>query len=467
MQCDLRVPCCGQCWRAGVICTGYRDPHQLRIQNESESTRAKALCKKPVPTNKQHSLPLSLDSQARDAFFAYHVTGTSRTWDFLQPFYYPSESPEHLTLAIDAVSLAYLSQHLLSGAALVAARHRYSAALRKTTEALQCPNVAAKNTTLLTTLLLDLFEKIINNQPRVIKSWTGHVRGALALVQLRGLGQFQDPVSIRVLARLSTNVLISCVATGSAVPKELRELRAYIAKFLDASDPKWRLMDLMEEYIDLQADIRRSLLSTSIAVQKSLELDGKYAALALNIPLAWQPKTAFVQYPSDRIFEQHFDTYGDRHITQPLNVLRLIRIILNEFIITHCISAGESILLIQASTQNIEMMAKGICASVPQYVDCLGAAREKYPRLTSAHDHVHSPNQNLDSYTLIYPLYIAARSEYCPAGLKAWIVKELHHIGSHFSTRNSELVAQILEDGTSCENPWAVYAMLGGYAFAA
>jgi hypothetical protein len=47
------------------------------------------------------------------------------------------------------------------------------------------------------------------------------------------------------------------------------------------------------------------------------------------------------------------------------------------------------------------------------------------------------------------------------------VIKELHYIGSHFSIRNAELVARMLEDGTGEANPWAVYAMLGGYAFAA
>ena len=450
-----------------MICTGYRDPHMLRIKNESESTRNKALAKQLSSVHKPQSLSLSLDAQARDAFFTYHVTGTLRTWDFLQPFYNPADSPEYLTLAIDAVSLAYLSQRLYSDGALLAARQRYIAALHLTSRALQCPDLAAKNTTLLATLLLDLFEKTINNQPQVIESWTGHMKGALALVELRGLDTFQDPTAIRVLIRLSTNVLISCVATQNPAPRELKELRAYVANLLDAKDPKWRLMDHMVEYTDLRADISRYHLSNSTAVQKILELDGKFAALALGLPLAWQPKTTMTGYASDRILEQHYDTYSDRHVTQSLNVLRLIRILLNEFILSHDLEVDSPLSLSHTAVNNIEMMVREICASIPQYVDCLGAARGTLHGNSTKSDHLHSPNQNFDCYTLIYPLYIAARSRYSPIHLKTWIIKELHYIGSHFSIRNAELVAQMLENGTDCENPWAVYAMLGGYAFAA
>ena len=450
-----------------MICTGYRDPHQLRIKNESDSIRKKALSKKTVPTPKPQSLSLSLDVQARDALFAYHVTGTSKTWDFLQPFYHPADSPQHLALAIDAVSLAYLSQQLYSDAALAAARQRYIAALRMTNQALQCPTGLAKDTTLLVTLLLDLFEKVIHNEPQFLQSWTGHIRGALALVDLRGLDTFQDPTSVRVLVRLSTNILISCVATGTPVPKELRELRAYVGKFLDATDPKWRLMDLMVEYIDLQADISRSYLSISAGVQRAFDLDEKYAALALDVPPAWQFKSTIVEHKSDRIFERHYDTYSDRHITQTLNVLRLIRIFLNEFILSHYVKVGETLLEAQIATENIDTMGKEICASAPQYVVCLDASRKASPINVSGHDHSHSPNQNFNCYTLIFPLYVAAHSKHCPTDLRTWVIKELHHIGEHFSIRNSELVAQMLENGTGSENPWAVYAMLGGYAFAA
>jgi len=449
-----------------VVCAGYRDPYQLRIKNESEAIRRKALSKESSPVHRPHSLSLSLDVQARDAFFAYYVTGTTKTWDFLKPFYHPTDSPEHLTLTIDAVSLAYLSHQLYSDAALIAARQRYIAALQMTNKALQCPKVATKNTTLLTTLLLDLFEKITNNEPRVIQSWSGHVKGSLALVELRGLDQFQDATTVRVLVRLSTNFLINCVATANPVPKELKELRGYTGKLLNADDPKWRLMDLMVEYIDLQAEISRSHLSVSNAVQKSRGLDKKYEALSLDVPPLWQYKTTLVDRTSERIFEHYYDIYGDRHITQTWNVLRLVRILLNEFILAHDLEVGATPMLAQTAIKNIEKMGRDICASMPQYVDCLGAARNKFPSSISEPHYTHSPNQNFDCYTLIFPLYVAARSRYSPINLKMWAIKELHHTGSHFSIRNAELVAQILESGKE-GNPWAIYAMLGGYAFAA
>lgn len=445
-----------------MACTGYRDTGQLRIRNESQAVRRKAVSRNapPFPLDPR-SLPLSLEWQARDAFFAYYVTGTSRTWDFLGQFYDQKQTPEHLKFSIDAVSLAYLAHSVYSDTAFVTARERYVSALRMTNKALQSPEVAAKDTTLLTSLLLDLFEKITNTEHRHEKAWTGHVHGALALVRLRGLDQFQDFSALRVLVRLSTNLLISCVVSETPVPDELIALRAYAAKHLNVGDPKWRLSGLMVHYANLRSDIRRGRLSIDDCIHISMELDAKLQALALDMPLSWQYKTTIVDGESESIYDRHLDSYPDRHTTQTWNVLRLVRILLHECVLEHCLSyagslTAEALLrLVRMANANIKTLACEICASAPQYVDCSSAA-----------DHLHSPSQYLDCYTLIFPLYVAARSRGSPNALNLWVIRRLQYIGSHFGIRNAALVGQILEQGADV-NPWTVYAMLGSYAFAA
>ena len=208
IKCDFSIPSCSPCIRAQAVCTGYRDTQQIRIRNETQAVRTKALLKY-AHTIGPRSLTPSLELRARDAFFAFHVTRVSRSWDFMARFYDSTLSPEHLTLSIDAVSLAYLSHQTSSDVALMTATEKYVSALRMTNRALQSPELATKDTTLLSALLLDLFEKITNTSSRHTKSWVGHVHGALALVKLRGLENFQDPSALRIMERLSNNLLIS------------------------------------------------------------------------------------------------------------------------------------------------------------------------------------------------------------------------------------------------------------------
>ena len=438
---------------------------------------------KNTPLFEPQSLPLSVELQARDAFFAYYITSTSKCWNFLQRYYHPTDSPDHLTLAIEAVSLAYLWHQVYSDAALVIARERYISALRMTNKTLKSPKEAAKDTTLLTSLLLDLFEKITGCERRNNKSWTSHINGALALVRLRGLEQFQDPSEFRVLVRLNNHYLISCIASCSPVPDELVAIRTYVEKRLNVQDHTLQLSTLMVQYAKLRSEFRRDVLFNDDSIGVFMELDSKIRVLDLDMPPSWQYSTTLLDHKSDRTFDLHFHSYPHRNICQARNILRVIRILLNESLIGYCSTSppsDKSLALIRVARDNIETLTGEICACVPQYVDCDGAARHRLPPSETSEfpdqiphymldcnpgraGHSHTPHHQADCYSLIFSLYTAGRSRAVP-DVRPWVIKQLHYIGSHFYIRNAEVVARILEREIDvC--PWEVYAMLGSYAF--
>ena len=82
-----------------------------------------------------------------------------------------------------------------------------------------------------------------------------HINGALALVDLREEPPQQDYTGIRLSARLSTNLLISCVSAKSPVPPALVKLRSDLEPFLNKEDPKWQLSGLVVKYADLKGAI--------------------------------------------------------------------------------------------------------------------------------------------------------------------------------------------------------------------
>ncbi|PVH72801.1 hypothetical protein DL98DRAFT_432563 [Cadophora sp. DSE1049] len=486
LKCDLQPLSCSSCIRARVICTGYRDTQKLRIRNETSEIRKKAIAHGArsergfnsslltSPGDVQH-FPLSLDFQAREAFFCFHVTEASKTWDFLVKFYNPVDAPEHLTKSIDAVSLAFLSHQRNSHAALASAREMYGNALRMTTTALQSLETAAKYTTVLSTLLLDMFEKITNLKSRHSDSWMSHVSGALALVNLQGLHYYKGNDVLRVLGRLSTNLLISCIAGERPIPGELIILRKYITEQLNASDGKSRLTDLMIEYGMLRTEIRKGCLSVAECMDKVMELDAKLNALSVNMPHQWRYRTTTVEGGSERVFCQRVDVYPGRHITQTWNVLRLVRISLNSSIAKYCLELqNPSISMcssIDVAHENINSLAHEICASMPQYLDCSSAARLELPKSKGnaslvGSGHLHSPSHTLDCYTTILPIFVAAYSQKPGSLVRSWCVEQLRYLSNHFGIRNAGSVGQILEHGMKVDL-WAVYAGLGSYAFVA
>lgn len=341
---------------------------------------------------------------------------------------------------------------------------KYILATRGLNRVLKCPEKAAHESTLLTSLILDLFEKITNSRSRTNQAWQSHMDGALALVQLRGLETFQEHSELEILVRLSGNYLSSCVVNGSPVSGALSTIHAHINQNLGCGDPKLQLAGLMLEYANLSSHIRKGIISGGDLIPEVVELDHKTKALDLQLPSRWQATTTKIDYKSERYFEPYFDFYSVPRVCRARNLLRVIRMLLNQSVIQHCpveLPPEKRSTILTIARGHIRALTLEICASVPQYMDCDSAARH---RLTTAgRYHFHTHTHELDIYSLIFPLYVAARSEAMP-NLRPWIIKQLHYMGSHFKIRNAEVAAEILERGRDVD-PWEVYALLGSYAF--
>ena len=290
-----------------------------------------------------------------------------------------------------------------------------------------------------------------------------HVNGALTLVKLRNDSQFRDATGLRLSLRLSTNLLISCVAANSPVPPSLANLRSQIEPFLNKDDPKWQLSGLVHKYADLRGVIGANDMPILEALKQAADLDREFVMLTESMPPDWEYMSVYPGAPSDGVFEQHFDTYKHHFITQTWNVMRVMRILLNDIIRTYWLNgaapSGENEPLPPYNTiqSTIDGLARDICASAPQYTK----------RTAAIHKRVEfSATEKLRCYTLIFPLYVAGMYASPDTKITLWIIQELQFMARKIGLRNADIVADILlrADGTS---PWDVYAILGSYAFAA
>jgi len=272
------------------------------------------------------------------------------------------------------------------------------------------------------------------------------------------------------------------------VPDEVNLIRAFIGKHLNIQRPAlntaWVFSGLMLEYAKLRSEIRTGVFSIEEYIRLSKMLDVKLQALDLEMPPSWQYSTTLLGHRSDRTLDFYFHSYSNPRVCQARNILRLVRILLNESLIAYYLESPANdkyLALIGVALDSIKLLAGEICASVPQYVDCDGAARQKLPRSERSElqdqtadciqdrghvavGHHHTPIHQLECYTTIFPLYIAGRFDGAPE-VRPWVIKQLRYISGHFYVRNAEVVAQILEQEINV-NPWDVYAMLGSYAFA-
>lgn len=492
-----------------------------KVQTKKKSARASTSRESPLKPTTRHgqpnlpmvslgSLSLSepLESQARSLFFAYYVNGFSLTWDFLSIFRDPLDTPVYLTLSIDAVSLAFLFRHRSYPPALALARKKYVTALRETHQTLQAPELASTEPMLNTSMLFDLFEHM-SASPALSDAETGqressnlvHVRGALALVQSRGLELFDTKAGLRALGRLTTNTIITSVSNRVPVPEVVSVIRKYAAKILDTYDPKWRLSGLMIEYASFVHKMDKGDFSSEEIVQKCLQLDAKYEDLLENRTLEPWLWTRYPTSPeTEDVFGQFWDQYFSRVTTQAWNVTRCGRVSLHEIIQEH----SKSLELLETSRVTCRSLIEDVLASVPQFTKfhfCTAPSNSLSPpsslsmfsttssssapsnpsasvedgRPSVPENHPHDPAHSLDVFTLLFPLYFCAWSRFCTPAARKWIQRQLHHMSEQWGIRNAAIVAEIIErnewgdDGTVKKrvDPWDVYRLLGSYAFAA
>jgi hypothetical protein len=484
LLCDLRKDGCSQCSRAHLACTGYRDTSAIRIRDETTAVQQKATRRTSAARPTVQSLDLSLCHQAKEIFYQNYVIGETKGYSFMRQYYSPAAKDEHLIKSISAVSLAYLHYQKHSESAQAEARLQYVDALKLTGKALQSPELATKDSTMVSILLLDLYEKITSREPQYDGAWAAHIKGALSLVQLRGDEQYRNPDGLRMLVRLSTNILISCVASDRAVPEEVVALRAAATSpFTKPSDPKWGESELMVEYARLKSQVKHNLLSDDEIVRAGMDLDTQFLTLSQQVPSSWQHKTVYVDEKSAHHYEAYHYIYTDEHIGQMWNVLRLTRILLCELIFSRCpkppidpaSGSGQSSQEYYATT-TIDQMSREICATVPQYIGgssnffCKDTTRTDLPPAAPVQDtrislaRQANAKQHIPCYRLIFPLYIAAQSPTASKAIKQYAIQQLHFMADHHGIKNAQAVAKILESGER-RNPWNVYALLGSYAF--
>ena len=487
------MPQCGSCIRARTACSGYRRTEDLRIEDESRKfLKATGSTTQDAPRLK--SLMPALEVRARENFFAHFVVGALGTYDFLAVYCSQARIDQQLDVSVDAVSLAFLSVQSRSDVVAAEARVKYALATGHTRRALSCSEHATTDSTFLATLMLDLYEKLTHVKSTLSPAWFNHVRGTLTLVRMRGEDQFRNAVLLKILTNYTTKLLISCVVMRISIPQEVVSLRAHIAQVKKYTTPKWQQTDVIVRYANLRADKSQGLVDSVQVVTKATEIE--FLLAHLENPSHWLYKTVFTTCSSLGAFQDYYHVYASEHVTQSWNVRRSIRILLNEIILANEICGDPldtplhgSLLLRQAG---ICQLAAEICATIIQYVEVLHemecspasvpttsigpvTTRVMQALAELGTSPPSSRTQWIDllrvqCYTLIFSMYVAARSRYTPGHQRSWIIHKLYMMDAKLGIRNAAFVAHLLQSQLDHEapiDPFEVYAMLGGYAFMA
>ena len=492
-QCDRVQPGCSQCARKMLPCPGYRDTWALRVHNETEVVVRKAQkaqerkeakkCRdrkttatfsearqtiKSQDTDIDKSLAISshlalsppLRVTADDAALSYFMSSyiLSSPFESYLPKLYIRDphADDALSSAVCAASFATFYLRTGEREFMDRARFQYAITLGRTNMALTDRASAVLDRTLAAILLMGLFESIVYAGKASPREWTAHIHGALRLLQLRGLKQFESDLAPFLFSHVGTNIRTSCIQRSVAVPVGLQKLCKEALPFLDGNDPATRFIPILDKAALIGALIggNESAFSgfatkkLNILIRDSVALDREAAALINESEedLAWTVRSEADTPPwAYRNIAYHYQSH---RAAKFWNGIRMCRLYVNNTIFSSALAAMDRYsnntkvlgYLAALQEQTLETgadIATQVLACAPDFIDSTTVGRKFVPAARN----------------LVWPLSLVSKSSLCPRAAKAYALSLLIELGNDLNLP-PVLDAALLDDKSGGSEDW-------------
>ncbi|ROW12635.1 hypothetical protein VMCG_00372 [Cytospora schulzeri] len=351
-----------------------------------------------------YSLSPSLQERGINLFVARYITVSENLshhrYDFVLDLWKPNTSePEHdpVLAGITAVGLVGVAEMNRSDAILNAARQSYGKALCLTNAALRDPGEAVKDTTMLSVLVLGLFEMIGGSRTRGIEAWQKHINGATALARLRGMPSFRTPAGMRMFFMLTQNTMIACIQNELPMPEDLLKMRDEVGSMLRSRSSGYEICSAMYKILQLRYDIKQgSVTDLDEMLDLFTDVEDDFEKAISLFPEAWQyRKCRLTQQVRPGFFDDVYHVYPNLRVARIWNGPRTCRLLILETMVDELRRRFSHVPVglvpkryqteYRKANFKMERTALAILASVPQHFDLthdLGGA--EYPPLSPA-----------------------------------------------------------------------------------
>lgn len=434
----------------------------------------------PTPESMAMEISPSIDDQALGFFISNHVSLPALVprgqYEWLLEALKAPTCDEVLRKSVSAACLAGLANSTKNPVIMFKAQDAYGSALRMTNSAIGVTETAIKDSTLMSVIMLGMYENFVFRDQQSLETWAKHVRGASSLLKLRGKEQFESDTARRIFHQFYGTILTVSLESGSAIPDGIRELYDYVnpTSDYDVQGRQWtiRLANFLHDSVALNQDNAGDPISM---VTKAINLDRELNEIAALIPNIWQFETVHLDVPCKDVYGSFYHVYVDPWFAQMWNNLRLCRMHLCKIIRNHIhkgcscspplFSPGEAEAQVGMAEQVIRATIGEVCASVPQLTGM--TTFPKYPSpngrkspaglrpKSAAPDHsrrqIHPPGTLLDParptsmHHLIWPLYAAGSSDLASDGMRQYAIDMLHFIALRIGTQQAVVLADGLK----------------------
>ncbi|KAF2630814.1 hypothetical protein BU25DRAFT_334528 [Macroventuria anomochaeta] len=531
VKCDQKRPTCSQCIRSGKECYGYRDALSMMFKDETAVVAKKAekryealalqnpqtssgsrerqlsdvggskgspiiwtdtdthslrpyfpsASRYPTPESMTMEITSSVEDQAVGFFISNHVSQPTLIprgqYEWVIEALNEPGCEEILRCSVHAASLAGLANSTKNSVIMAKAHAAYGSALRMTNNALRVKETAVKDTTLVSVIMLGMYENFVFHDNRSIQAWAKHMQGASAILNLRGKEQFESNTARRIFHQVYGLMMLVSLEAGQAVPDGMRELYDYCNPSSNYAihGRQWttRLTNFMHDAIDVNRDKESDPVTL---VTRAISLDRELDSIKALIPKIWRYETIHLKQPSKYAYGTFYHVYTDSWIAQMWNNLRSCRMSLYRVIREQLwkgracnpplFSREEVEPQVAAAEKIIRTTIAAVCASVPQLTGMIiflqwpaptsgGPFAGSFPEVVNP-DHaryqIHPPGTFLDParptgmHHLIWPLYAAGLSDLASNEMRQWVIQMLYFIALRIGTRQAVVLADSLKE---------------------
>jgi hypothetical protein len=402
------------------------------IVKTSTSTK-KAMIEVVDPSYIPMAFQVTIEDCAANFFFHDYILDkspeSSNFFNIVPDMYRRSSPSGPLADAVTALGLVCLANAKDVSEVLTSARAKYTKALHAVNISIRNPATATTDETLVIVLLMGLYEDSMSTSDS-LGLWTKHVRGALALLDIRGTKQLQTPVGRKLINGIRTSTIANCLLRHTSVPESMM---------------RWsNALQSYETNVEASGSALASIFAAFCRLQERIKMmgDDKYSrdivliALTIDAELGnWEtieqserPYTMIKADSSSKLaFNGGYHEYESVTAASHWNNYRSVRIMLHEIILGQVEQQDDSEYAesyfattaphenqIELSKAMITTLSEEVCASVRYCLGYLG------PGDDSASEILH-PEKAANAKLLLWPLYTAGKPSCVPDTTSLWI----------------------------------------------
>lgn len=314
-----------------------------------------------------------------------------------------------------------------------AAQEIYSSTLQYTQDLLEDSSQIQKDQTILVVLLLALYENITCCTPQSMRSWSRHVRGATALLSLRGQDSLSDIALLGLFLHLRQQIITDCLQRKAPTPQIVVDWSCKVKGLV--SGPKlWEnsLEDISIRLCDLRSSIKQGSIDNDEAIRLAATLDEDLEAWLSKVPEYFSYSKIYDFENPEDVFFGCYHVYSETRVVSVWNHYRSLRIITNEVIIDAIYSSGNATsheVQRRSSEQLLNKLTADICGSVPPFLGYRNGQKNAPVMIGTL---------------LLWPLYTCAAQNYASPVARDWIILQLDKIGEVMGIRLATSLARVL-----------------------